>query len=163
MALAPLQNRYTPDQLTKHARALSKGVRGTFAAHLADAYMHADRANKALILTHWESLFTPVVPQRSISFEDACNAYPHRFTCDHMPVWAHKQRQDGTYYAPQFHTDREWYDATKFPGEQGEDSPEGDCYTTGQTWPLGKALRKPFNPRLYANIGAQAAVEQWSV
>jgi hypothetical protein len=163
MALAPLQNHYTPDQLTKHARALSTGTRGTFAAHIADAYLHADRANKTLILASWPELFTPVIAKRPVSFEQACNRYPHRFTCDHMPAWANKQRQDGSYYAPQFQSDAAWYEATRFPGENTLDPDTTDCYTTGATWPLGKSLRKPFNIEVYKQIGLQAAAEQWEV
>ncbi len=89
---------------------------------------------------------------RKLSFEQAKARYVHRFTGEHVPAWALLRPCDsgGTetrYYAPQFATDREWYDATKFPGEEGHpfpDSRRGDCYTAGQTWPLGQWLDKPY-------------------
>lgn len=84
------------------------------------------------------------------TFEKAKLQYVHRFTLDHVPAWAREQREDGTYYAPHFASDREWYDNTIFPGEPGHpDNQTGhyrpkSCYTTGQTWPLGQALEQPF-------------------
>lgn len=80
---------------------------------------------------------------RRMSFAEATARYVHRFTMEHVPAWASVQRADGTYYAPHFRTDREWYENTKFPGEPGYiDTGDGSCYTSGQTWPLGKAIHK---------------------
>lgn len=69
--------------------------------------------------------------------------YPHRFTCEHVPEWARKQRTDGTYYAPQYASDAEWYAQTLFPGESplaGRDH----CYSHSPSWPLGQALPAPY-------------------
>lgn len=69
---------------------------------------------------------------------------------DHVPAWS-RQPVDMTidgkgpsYYAPQFASDREWYENTKFKGEAGWLGVGDDCYTSGQTWPLGHWLDKPF-------------------
>lgn len=88
--------------------------------------------------------------KRRPSFEEACARYPHRYTMEHVPNWAHSTcvfKEGRRYYAPQFRTDREWYDNTKFEDEPGYLGRVGDhyCYTTGQTWPLGKWLDAPFN------------------
>ena len=82
-------------------------------------------------------------PPNRPSFETACAQYVHRFTMEHVPNWARIPRPDGSFYAPHFATDREWYAHTLFWGE----SPLADahhCHTSGQTWPLGKALNTPF-------------------
>lgn len=86
---------------------------------------------------------------RPISFEEACRRYVHRFTMEHVPAWATLPRpvlqtKDKRYYAPQFRSDREWYDATRFKGEEGWFGRGNDCYTTGQTWPLGQGLDAPY-------------------
>lgn len=80
---------------------------------------------------------------RKLSFERAKAQYVHRFTMDHVPQWARKARPDGAFCAPQFASDREWYDNTVFEGES-ELASRSHCYTNGQTWPLGKALDKPL-------------------
>jgi hypothetical protein len=82
---------------------------------------------------------------RPISFERACAKYPHRYTMEHVPDWARHRAPGGQFYAPQYRSDREWYDLTKFPGEL----PKafffgGHCYSTGQTWPRGHWLDRPF-------------------
>lgn len=78
------------------------------------------------------------------SFEKACGTYVHRFTMDHVPAWAKEIRVGGDYYAPQFRSDREWYENTLFPGEPGHFGDRHSCYTNNQTWPVGKSLQKPF-------------------
>jgi hypothetical protein len=81
------------------------------------------------------------------TFEQAKARYVHRYTMEHVPAWAQSfSTFDGVrkYYAPQFRTDREWYDATKFKGEEGWLGVGSDCYTTGQTWPLGQWLDAPY-------------------
>lgn len=84
---------------------------------------------------------------RKLSFTEACAQYVHRFTMEHVPAWALKPMDNGKYYAPQFRTDREWYENTSFYGEPGYigSSSTPHCYTTGQTWPLGKSLSQPYN------------------
>ena len=84
---------------------------------------------------------------RKVSFERACAQYVHRFTMDHVPAWALKPC-GGRHYAPQFRSDREWYEHTLFRGEPNWIGRGSDCYTTGQTWPLGHWLRAPYkHPR----------------
>jgi len=89
---------------------------------------------------------------RKLSFEKACAQFVHRYTMDHVPAWALKHpdaQRNGDpvrpgWYAPQFASDREWYENTKFKGEPGYLGVAGDCYTSGQTWPLGQWLHEPF-------------------
>lgn len=84
---------------------------------------------------------------RPISFEVACSAYLHRFTMEHVPSWSQSPFTTGydSYPAPQFRTDREWYEKTKFPKEEGHPGGRGtDCYTSGQTWPMGLKLSRPY-------------------
>ena len=70
--------------------------------------------------------------------------YPHRYTMEHVPQWA-RNPCGGKFYAPHFRTDAEWYAATAFPGEPACIGDDGKhCLTTGQTWPLGQWLDKPF-------------------
>lgn len=78
------------------------------------------------------------------TFEHACNVYVHRFTMDHIPAWATKTRADGHFYAPQYASDREWYDKTAFPGEPDHIGRITDCYSRNASWPLGQSLDKPF-------------------
>jgi hypothetical protein len=80
---------------------------------------------------------------RPVTFEQAKARYLMRYTMEHVPQWA-RQECNGRYYAPHFRTDREWYDNTKFKGEDGWLGVGTDCYTTGQTWPLGQWLDKPY-------------------
>lgn len=78
-----------------------------------------------------------------ISLEEACAQYVHRFTMEHVPEWSQARREDGTYYAPQFASDQEWYNNTMFPPEH----PLGNshtCYSINQTWPLGHSLERPY-------------------
>lgn len=78
------------------------------------------------------------------SFEQACRMYVHRFTMENVPSWASRPC-GGKYYAPQFASDREWYDNTKFPGEPDHFLVDSlYCYTRNQTWPLGEWLHKPY-------------------
>jgi hypothetical protein len=85
---------------------------------------------------------------RKISFEDAKRQYVHRYTMEHIPNWARTpadRDEEGRYYAPQFRSDCEWYENTKFYGEDGWlGTRRTDCYTTGQTWPLGNWLNEPY-------------------
>jgi hypothetical protein len=86
---------------------------------------------------------------RKISFETACARYPMRYTMEHKPEWAKLPCPGKTapaFYAPQYATDREWYERTKFPGERGYPFGEREtqCYSTGQTWPRGQWLEEEF-------------------
>lgn len=86
---------------------------------------------------------------RVISFEQAKARYIHRFTMEHVPAWSRLRPcdQGGTetwFCAPQFRTDREWYDNTLFPGEGHVGKRETHCYTTGHTFPLGIRLDQPY-------------------
>ena len=77
-----------------------------------------------------------------MSFEQACFNYTERYTMEHVPNWASAPcNGNGKFYAPQFRTDREWYNNTVFPPESGHRS---DCYTSGETWPLGEWLDAPY-------------------
>lgn len=82
------------------------------------------------------------------TFEQAKAMYVHRFTMEHVPAWAFEKRAEPNrtfdYYAPHFRTDREWYENTKFRGDDGYCAMGGDCQTTGQTWPLGQGLSAPY-------------------
>lgn len=81
---------------------------------------------------------------RVISFEQAKARYVHRFTMDYRPQWAIERARNGKFYAPQFRSDREWYENTLFPGEGHVHPRERHCFTTGQTWPLGVWLLEPY-------------------
>lgn len=93
-----------------------------------------------------------------LSFEDACRKYVHRYTMEHVPAWSQRRPVDDNctdnsedsfkYYAPHFRTDKEWYEHTLFPGDDGYPFPPRTrrfgAYTVGQTWPLGLRLDKPY-------------------
>lgn len=87
---------------------------------------------------------------RPLTLAQAQARYVHRFTADHVPAWARVQRDDGSYYAPQYASDAEWYNATRFPGEGGIPSRACHCESSGQTWPLGQSLPAPFDRRAAA-------------
>jgi len=78
------------------------------------------------------------------TFEQAKAQFVHRYTMEHVPAWALRQHSNGCYYAPQFRTDSEWYAATLFHGEPGHIGTRNECFTNGQTWPLGKWLNASF-------------------
>lgn len=72
------------------------------------------------------------------SFEDAKNQFTSRFTMEHKPDWAMKQRSCGGYYAPQYSTDREWYDNLVLEN--------GYMRSTNCTFPLGERLDSEYMP-----------------
>lgn len=86
----------------------------------------------------------PLGRSRAISFSDACARYVHRFTMEHVPAWAMQRRKDGTFYAPQFRSDREWYETARFPGEPGLHGNANHCESGKPTWPLGQSLDAPY-------------------
>jgi hypothetical protein len=85
-----------------------------------------------------------------MTFDEAKRRFPHRFTCEHVPTWAHVPFLHSTlgavYYAPQYHDDWEWYEATTFPGESGLHGNSKHCNSGNPSWPLGRGfLREPFH------------------
>ena len=87
--------------------------------------------------------------ERKISFEDAKRQYVHRFTMEHVPSQATSKTPAGDYYAPQYRTDREWYENTCFPGEDFGDgfkvpANSKQCWSINQTFPLGQFLSEPY-------------------
>lgn len=77
-----------------------------------------------------------------MSFEEACRRYVHRFTMDYVPSWSQSTvNATGKYYAPQYRSDAEWYQNTVFPPHS---ILKNDCYSSGQTWPLGQWLTAPY-------------------
>lgn len=86
--------------------------------------------------------------KKAVTFEEAKAKYVHRFTMEHIPTWARTGHIPATnehntirYYAPQFRTDREWYENSIFP----PDNPfsKTDCHSS-PTWPLGQFLHARF-------------------
>jgi hypothetical protein len=82
--------------------------------------------------------------KRKISFALAKAQFIHRFTMEHVPAWSRNVRDCGGYPAPQFASDLEWYNATRFKGEPGWFGDDDSCFTMGQTWPLGRRLVRPY-------------------
>jgi len=78
---------------------------------------------------------------------EARNLYIFRFTMEHVPQWGKTRRADGTYYAPQYRSDAEWYENTTFPGERGHSMGPDYCHSRNQTWPLGQSLTAPYTTR----------------
>ncbi|TXM69663.1 hypothetical protein [Methylobacterium sp. WL120] len=83
---------------------------------------------------------------RKLTFEQAKRLYGQRYTLDHVPNWAFKHH-NGRFYAPQYASDREWYENTLFPGEDGHHGFGKDCYSSRATYPLGVWLDKPYRGR----------------
>lgn len=81
---------------------------------------------------------------RVISLADAKRQFVHRFTVEHVPPWARQPFDDGTYPAPQYASDQEWYDNTPFPGEGFITKWSRYCQSDNQTWPLGQRLTEPY-------------------
>lgn len=81
---------------------------------------------------------------RKLTFAQACAQFTNRYTAEHVPAWARKAAPNNLFYAPQYASDREWYENTKFHGEPGHFGRRNECYTTGQTWPFGKWLKAPY-------------------
>ena len=81
---------------------------------------------------------------RTVSFTEACQRFTNRYTMEHVPGWARQPMPNGKYYAPQFRSDREWYDNTLFKGEH-EMADAKHCWTQKWTFPLGLFLETPFH------------------
>ena len=82
---------------------------------------------------------------RKISFDQARNQYTHRYTMEHTPQWANRPAPNGKFYAPQYQTDKEWYENTIFPGEGQIGSRERYCQSNNQSWPCGDWLDNPYS------------------
>ncbi len=86
---------------------------------------------------------------RPISFEEALKLSEGvRFTMESIPKWyAQSARRYGggdKYYAPQFRSDREWYDNTRFIGEPGHYGSKTNFHSINWSFPLGVWLDKPY-------------------
>lgn len=81
------------------------------------------------------------------TFEEACRCYVHRYTMEHVPSWAYTAipGSGGKFYAPQYCSDLEWYENTIFPGEGHLHHNCKYCYSSNQSWPLGRSLSAPFS------------------
>lgn len=74
------------------------------------------------------------------TFEQACAMYVHRFTMEYVPQWSRTAAPNGKFCAPQYRSDREWYERTTFP----TDGRVKYCCSSDQTWPLGTFLDEPY-------------------
>ena len=77
-----------------------------------------------------------------MTFAKAKTLYVHRFTMEHKPRWANKPLSNGMFYAPQYESDKEWYENTTFP--PSERCFGTDCHSGNPTWPLGMFLNYSF-------------------
>lgn len=73
-----------------------------------------------------------------LGLKDALRQFCHRYTMEHVPAWSQQRAPGGRFYAPQYRTDREWYDNTEFPVGKPY------CVSTNHTWPLGQWLDAPY-------------------
>ena len=96
---------------------------------------------------------------RPLSFEDACRRYVNRFTKDHVPSWALKPiNTEGTEFpAPQYRSDKEWYENTEFMGE-GTTATRKYCRSMNQSWPCGKVLPRPYPEWAKMQVNARVRV-----
>ena len=86
---------------------------------------------------------------------EALAAYVHRYTAEHVPSWSRKPAPNGRHYAPQYRSDSEWLDKTRFPitrSRQGIRLKSGSsagkpiyCESNDPSWPYGQWLDRPFN------------------
>ena len=87
---------------------------------------------------------------RSLTLEQAQAQFVHRYTLEHVPAWARKPfaadgyPRFGQYPAPQYRTDRDWYENTVFPGEGSLSKRSRYCESNNPSWPLGQVLDKPL-------------------
>lgn len=86
---------------------------------------------------------------------EALAAFVHRYTAEHVPSWSRTPAPNGRHYAPQYRSDREWLDKTRFPitrSGQGIRLKSGSnigntihCESNDPSWPYGQWLDRPFN------------------
>ena len=86
---------------------------------------------------------------------EALAAFVHRYTAEHVPSWSRTPAPNGRHYAPQYRSDREWLDKTRFPitrSRQGIRLKSGSnpsnttyCESNDPSWPYGQWLDRPFN------------------
>ena len=90
---------------------------------------------------------------------EALAAYAHRYTAEHVPSWSRTPAPNGRHYAPQYRSDGEWLDKTRFPitrSSQGIRLKSGsstrnttrntiNCESNDPSWPYGQWLDRPFN------------------
>ena len=82
---------------------------------------------------------------------EALAAYVHRYTAEHVPSWSRTPAPNGRHYAPQYESDGEWLDKTRFPitrSGQGIRLKSGSnihCESNDPSWPYGQWLDRPFN------------------
>jgi antirestriction protein ArdC len=90
---------------------------------------------------------------------EALAAYVLRYTAEHGPSWSRTPAPNGRHYAPQYLSDREWLDKTRFPitrSGQGIRLKSGSnngnttrntiyCESNDPSWPYGQWLDRPFN------------------
>ena len=90
------------------------------------------------------------------SFKQAKRLYTDRFTMEHAPDWAAAPIGENYYYAPQYRTDREWFDNSVFPGEYGFPSGTTHYQSFNPSWPLGKRLEEPYRVNAPTGRGGKA-------
>lgn len=81
---------------------------------------------------------------RKLTFEAAKAQFVNRYTMENVPRHAQTPAANGKFYAPQYASDKEWYDRTFFKGEN-ELATARHCYSTNPSWPVGQWLDAPFN------------------
>lgn len=93
----------------------------------------------------------PCSQRPAMTFEEAKRVYVHRYTMEHIPAWALQRPcdQGGTetrYYAPQYASDREWFEKTLFPPHNpfAMGSQDQSCYSARPSWPFGQWLDAPY-------------------
>lgn len=82
---------------------------------------------------------------------EALAAFVHRYTAEHVPSWSRRPAPNGRHYAPQYRSDREWLDKTRFPithsglGIRLKSGNTIHCESNDPSWPYGQWLDSPFN------------------
>ncbi len=92
---------------------------------------------------------------RPLSFTEACTRYVNRYTVDHIPAYVRNRQPNGLFLAPQYASDREWYECTLFAGE----SPLANAryyHSTKHSWPFGQWLDVQPTHELFARLRACA-------
>lgn len=83
-------------------------------------------------------------PTAPLTFAEALETEQaaRRFTPEHIPEWAHiRRRGDVRYPAPQYRSDREWYERS---GVQGVPLPFDPAKVSAATFPFGQFLPRPY-------------------